>query len=1000
MKNTRQTWLWPLLLGAALVPQAKLSYPVVQGASATVDIVVSPNAHPAIRFGVDELQTALEKSGIRVQHTSDLSMGHIHILIAERGASILGSVDSHRLNVPDFPESYSIAMLGSDILVVEGSDVTGTMYGGLDLAEQVNATSGIEFVRHIKPVSKSPYLPIRGINTFLTPQGFDDPDSWYWSDSFWSKYLNMMARSRFNFLDLHGPFDLTLGSPSYIAGWPNGFSFFVSLPDFPQVGAGPERSAKNLARFRQIIHMASDRGIRVGFMNYAAAPPLGPWKTGRFWKDDRFNREPYPALHTDARLLWDDNQTVVVGGQRQLLTGPRLEEYTRKAVATFLKELPELWMFGFRVGESLEPEEFYIKTYLEALKDVPTSSLNLYVRTHDADPQRLREIAGLTSHHLYIEPKYTGEQLGLPYQAVTGGRIYPLGGSYQDYTNYPRNYSIIWQVRASGTYRVFHWGWPEFARRTIESCKFGGGVGFTLEPMNAYNPQTDYLHNNPQTDHKVYDWMFEEQWFWYMVWGRTAYDPDVSEEVWLREFINKFGDRAGPLIYKAVVENSKIVPMVYSYHTQGLSQTHMAPEFETGDHSRESRVPFWQGTRIVPFGGGNKDFLSVGVLDRTAMTDPASYVSEYLKHVATGRMSPFEAADYLGASADLSEREIKNAAKMNPTSEKEFDCIAKDVQAVAWLGRYYRDRILSATHLAFYLQTYHHPELSAADEYLEKAIDNWNRLSAITDEHFGYVPDLIRMSTYKFRWRDEGRSLGGDLEELNRLEAEFQTLPKNRIILGHVPEFKVKPNQPLTLVVTFATGTEDSHVYLFYRTSRQARYYKLSLKLQNQFGRTWVGEIPAESVLPGYLEYYFEADMGNGGDAYGGTLDQHSPYLVLVNDNNFKPQIRAIPPTGPVHGGSVSLTAELASHAKITDVRVWYKRMPSYAEWVSMSMKALDNNRYQASVPLTSEGILYFFEAIDEDGNAVHYPDFLKQTPYLVIDGWATPEEQVLGRDR
>ena len=293
--------------------------------------------------------------------------------------------------------------------------------------------------------------------------------------------------------------------------------------------------------------------------------------------------------------------------------------------------------------------------------------------------QKLRQFASLTSAITHIEPKYNGEHLGLPYQAVTGGRNYPLGGSYEDYTNYPRNYSIIWQIRASGTHRVFHWGWPEFVRRTIESCKFGGGAGFTLEPMNAYNPQTDYLHNNPRTDHKVYDWMFEEQWFWYMVWGRTAYDPDVSEQVWLRVFINKFGGKAGPLTYKALVENSKIIPLIYSYHTQGLSQTHMAPELETGDHSRESRTTFWQGTRIVPFGGGNKDFLSVGVLDRTAMTDPTSYVSEYLKHVATGKMSPFEVADYLGTSADSSEREIENAARLNPTSEKEFDCIEKKI---------------------------------------------------------------------------------------------------------------------------------------------------------------------------------------------------------------------------------------------------------------------------------------------------------------------------------
>ena len=41
------------------------------------------------------------------------------------------------------------------------------------------------------------------------------------------------------------------------------------------------------------------------------------------------------------------------------------------------------------------------------------------------------------------------------------------------------------------------------------------------------------------------------------------------------------------------------------------------------------------------------------------------------------------------------------------------------------------------------------------------------------------------------------------------------------------------------------------------------------------------------------------------------------------------------------------------------------------------------------TVPLTPEGILYYFEAVDEAGNAANYPNFLEQTPYFVIDSWA-----------
>jgi hypothetical protein len=51
-------------------------------------------------------------------------------------------------------------------------------------------------------------------------------------------------------------------------------------------------------------------------------------------------------------------------------------------------------------------------------------------------------------------------------------------------------------------------------------------------------------------------------------------------------------------------------------------------------------------------------------------------------------------------------------------------------------------------------------------------------------------------------------------------------------------------------------------------------------------------------------------------------------------------------------------------------------------------MHPLGDDTYGANLPLTSDGILYYFEAADTDGNAANYPDFLQQTPYFVVDGW------------
>ncbi len=598
--------------------------------SESTNIVVQADAPAPINFGVQELQRALTQKGAKANVANKLATQGVQIVL--RIASDHLWLIPNATPAPGGPESYAVSVVPPRTIVVEGGDAVGAMYGALDLAEQVGWAENASYYHDIHSITKSPFLELCGVNMFLTTRDIDNPDGAFWSDEYWQGYLGMMARNRYNLLDIHGPCD------AVTLTFPNGFSYFVSLPGFPQVGVGAEKAAKNLARFRQVIQMAADRGIKVAYMNYEAAAPIGPWKTRTWGVDERWVSPPMDYLESS-----------------------RLEDYTREAALSFLKQVPELWMFGFRVGESGQPEDFYKETYLAALAQIP-HSLNVYVRTWLADPAKIRELASSTRHHLYIEPKYNGEQLGLPYQAALGGRHYPPSSSYEDYTDYPRNYSILWQIRAHGTTRVFFWGDPEFARRTVLTCKFGEGAGFSMEPMEAYCPAAEYLHNHPQVHAGLYKWMYEREWLWHLTWGRTAYDPAVPDEVWTREFERRYGAQAGPLVYKAVVESSKIVLFIYSYHSVGLDHQNFAPEFETGDHALDSRSRVWQGTRLVPYGGNNDDFLRVALLDRTAMVDPAHYVEDLLNHIVTGRMNPFGAADYLGAAADSSERDIAAAA--------------------------------------------------------------------------------------------------------------------------------------------------------------------------------------------------------------------------------------------------------------------------------------------------------------------------------------------------
>ena len=108
-----------------------------------------------------------------------------------------------------------------------------------------------------------------------------------------------------------------------------------------------------------------------------------------------------------------------------------------------------------------------------------------------------------------------------------------------------------------------------------------------MEPMTAYFPQDNYFINVDELGEPWFRWAFERNWFWYMVWGRMAYDPDTPEDVWVDAFKERFGDAAGEHVYRATALSSKIIPLIYSYHCLGPDHRSMAPEFETGDgHKR------------------------------------------------------------------------------------------------------------------------------------------------------------------------------------------------------------------------------------------------------------------------------------------------------------------------------------------------------------------------------------------------------------------------------
>jgi dienelactone hydrolase len=626
------------------------------------------------------------------------------------------------------PESFTITRADKHISIA-GSDPSGALYGALDLAERIlidgeRALTG-------RPIESHPYLADRALNLFLTlPWNSDtnEPDYdlaaltdparwWFHDDDYWTTLFDSMARSRLNWLDLHGTYDI------HTTRFPNLYAYFVSSPSFPEVGVARGIQDKNLAQLNHVIELAHARGVRVSLMSYEA----------RFYTPH--NPKP-PYEETEA-----GDQT-----------------YTREVVERAIRGLPGLDAIGFRIGESGHGGAFF-QSYLDAVKasgrDIP-----LYTRSWVTRKSQVVPLAR-AANDFTVEIKFNGEQWGPPYP-IAGGRVPGwYSYSFEDYLSdsgtepaqklWPGNvspegeswpsepYRIVWQVRANGTHRIFPFYEPDWVRRTIRTMKIGTASGYSVEAMNAYFPATPRYYLADPAD-QYCKWIHQRDEMYLMLWGRLGYDPETPESAFQAALQRKFGLQ-GKELGQSWKFASSLVPTAFTAWSLGPDHRSQAPELE--------------------WGGTTDDFIQTEPFDAHSFMS----VKEALALAATGgkdgRWTLTDAADKL---RDTRARMAIERIHAGRTDVREI-CAASGM--LGNLSEYYESRFECAELKGLAEATGDEEVWSATNIFMDGALAAWRRLSDSPESAY-YKPftDRLRMGTDHFHWRSE----------LPKLEAEARRL--------------------------------------------------------------------------------------------------------------------------------------------------------------------------------------------------------------------------------
>jgi len=925
-------------------------------AAESVSLMVLGKVSGPMKHGVEVLSQKLAEAGFSVTLNGEKSCPPVIFIGVLSNSDAQMWAKKLKMNLPKKVESFAIRVRKNRIYVV-GTDSVGTMYGAYDVAEQISwGPPGEKITHRVHEKTEQPFVKIRAVNPFLHTQALWNKASWFYSLDFWTKYLDQLSFNRFNLLDIHGVYDV------YNTDFYNLFTYFVKSDRFPEIGSSPETCKQNVAMLNKIIALAWERGIHVGIMNYSLDSRVGQPRPGRF--------------RGDPRILVPR------------LKGKDLELYIREVTAKFLKAVPGLWTFGFRIGESGKRGGFFRDTYVAGIKDAGRTDMHLYTRSWLTTRKTVDSLASCYPGRFFVEIKYNGEHAGAPYHAITGPRPWHLSYSYENYTDRPQNYQIIWQVRFNGTHRIFRWGDPEFVRRTVETFHFGNGVGFTIEPMQAYFPWTDFYHNTARVNHHFFDWGFQRDWFWNVLWGRLSYNPNEDARVWMKEFERRFGPKGAKDVETIVATSSQVVPLIFQAHCLGVDHRAMAPEHEVGNGAFR-----WVEDRVDL---GIDEFLPVKALDSTAYSGVQEYVTEQLSGNLSGRHSPIEVSRRFKSVASRIFAAIDRAnMEINPAN-KEYECTRMDAEALADLGLYYSEKLLAAVELEFFEQTKDWGHLKPAIAHAQRAYDYWNDLAKVTAIHYRPIVEELRMRTNDYTWAGRLPILKADIQTI--LDKIYQLIESNDhytgpLKIGHTPIARATPGEPLKITATliyWKAGMKHAprgNVWVYYRRPGEKKFAELKLWRYSP-DITFLQTIPGEQTKGAKaFEYYLKA-TARGQTAFLPKDGPRHPFVIDLTNDRIPPQISYTFQKPKIPAKHVTVTAKIRDDSGVKMARVYYKQEPSYLPWKAIEMKRIGKNSYRATIPLTPHGILYHFEAIDIHGNGTKFPDTWKARPYFVIEAW------------
>lgn len=680
----------------------------------TVSIQNNLNA-PQVLHGINKLTLFTKENNIQI--------------VDEDGVLTIETLlDSTNLK----PEAFSIKVTNNNVMVT-GGNATGIMYGLLDIKEQLENGN-----TKIIEKEESPNLEFRALKFNLPWEAYRSSKTLREHTEtckdtvFWRDFLDMMAENRFNKLTLWNL---------------HPFSKMVKTDKYPEAC---DLSDEELIEWQNLWHrlfrMAKDRGIETYMINWNIFVPKSF------------------AEHYNVSDLSKNRNNHYGNGD----TSEIIKDYMRESVRKTIDTYPDLTGLGITLGEGMggmtaeEREEWILETVVEGARQakrkikfihrVPLSAGKSSAGSTDASVEKLtrQTLDTLTCFDgpINIELKFNWSHGHSSTKLV---KVH--GGELTDaYWNpKPENYYLAWMIRNEDFF-ILRWGQTDFIREHIAENVHPYVNGYYIG-SETYIPAEDYITSLEGASTK---YAFERQWMFYKTWGHLLYNPNTPDSYFEDAFETRFPNY-GKTLFKAQSKVSKVPLIIASYWNARWDFTLYS----------EGMLGFNDGSPAVKL-------LSLETLANKEPMDPRYMgIKDFLnsdKEENSDKITPIHLADSLFNFCNTGLKEVES---ISPGENVDLLYEKSDIQAWAYLGLYFSNKLKSAVAYQKYINLQDNKFLQESISWLEKATDNWDELVVVTKPVYEPVP--IEHKGYKvdsnlFHWSIVQEEVEAELKWLKTLQ--------------------------------------------------------------------------------------------------------------------------------------------------------------------------------------------------------------------------------------